>query len=127
MTELYELPTPAAGRVGVCRNAIDEALKLGFSLRDCASRLGLNYKTFWQAYRANKIAVPPEKQLPLPVPVAPEEKCFRPAHNSNKEPKEAEVQEEPRPKKALARVTGSQKPESEMSVAERIIANIPHI
>ena len=67
MTELHELPTPAAGRVGMCRKSIEEALKMGFSLDDCARRLGLNYKTFWQAYRANKIIVEPEKQVPLPA------------------------------------------------------------
>lgn len=67
MTELYELPTPAAGRVGMCRKSIEAALKMGFSLDDCARRLGLNYKTFWQAYRANKIIVEPEKQVPLPA------------------------------------------------------------
>jgi hypothetical protein len=67
MTELHELPTPAAGRVGMCRKSIEAALKMGFSLDDCARRLGLNYKTFWQAYRANKIIVEPEKQVPLPA------------------------------------------------------------
>lgn len=66
MTELYELPTPAAGRVGICRQAIEDALKMGFSMNDCAVRLALNYKTFWQAFRDNKIVVPAERQLPLP-------------------------------------------------------------
>lgn len=88
MTELYELPTPAAGRVAICKAAIDEAIKMGFSLNDCARRLGIHYKTFWQAYRNNKIVVPIEKQLPLPAPVAVKQGQsvgggFRPAHNSS--------------------------------------------
>ena len=129
MTELYELPTPAAGRVGMCKNAIDEALKMGFSLDDCAKRLNINYKTFWQAYRRNKIIVPPEKQLPLP---APDKECFQAVHSSSNTTKATgatEVQqEEEKPRKALPRVTDArQKPESEMSAAERIIANAHHI
>lgn len=68
MTELYELPSRAAGRVGICRNAILAALDGGYSLKDCASRLGLNYKTFWMAWKKQQIVVPPERQMALPAP-----------------------------------------------------------
>lgn len=131
MTELYELPTPAAGRVGICRNAIEEALKMGFSMNDCARRLGLNYKTFWQAWKEARIVVPQEKQVALPAPAAPQE-CFRMAHSSSSS-KESVVteqgQESPdKPKKVLPRIGGNgQKTEREMTAAERVIANIPHI
>lgn len=68
MTELYELPSRPAARVAVCRKSIEDALSMGFSLRECATRLDIKYKTFWQAWREARFTVPEDKQLPLPVP-----------------------------------------------------------
>ena len=130
MTELYELPSRPAARVAICRAAIEDALSRGFTLKEIAARLDVKYKTFWQAWNTARIVVEPEKQLPLPALPLPEKVCFRPEHssssNSTKELQQEESEQKPR--KPLARVTDSrQKPESEMSAAEKIIANIPHI
>ena len=69
MTELNDLPARASGRVGMCRNSINDALKKGFTLRECAARLDLEYLTFWRAWKAQKIVVPDEQQVALPAPV----------------------------------------------------------
>lgn len=71
MTELYELPSRPAARVGICRAAINDALSRGFTLKEIAARLDIRYKTFWQAWKEARIVVAEEKQLDLPVPVAP--------------------------------------------------------
>ena len=74
MTELYELPSRPAARVAVCRKSIEDALSMGFSLRECAMRLDIKYKTFWQAWREARFTVPEDRQLPLPMPLAPVQK-----------------------------------------------------
>lgn len=134
MTELYELPTPAAGRVGICRAAIEDALQMGFSMNDCAVRLALNYKTFWQAFRENKIVVPAERQLPLPAPAAVKQGQsvgggFRPAHSSSSNGPTETTEAELKPKKTLARI-GQKAVDSEddgLTAAQRVLANIPRI
>lgn len=129
MTDLYELPNRPAARVAICRESIEDALSRGFTLKEIAARLDVRYKTFWQAWKEARIVVPLEKQLPLPAPVPPERKCFRVAHDSSSSNKESAETEASEPKKkVLPRVSGNgQKQESEMSAAERIIANLPHI
>jgi hypothetical protein len=85
MTELYELPSRPAARVAVCRKSIEDALSMGFSLRECATRLDIKYKTFWQAWREARFTVPEDKQLPLPVPVpAPLVPITKPAQEKPK-------------------------------------------
>ncbi|MBU2766216.1 hypothetical protein HAP94_08400 [Acidithiobacillus ferrivorans] len=61
------MPTAAAGRIGLCQKAIQEALDTGFSKKEIAHALGLSYMTFFRAWKSQKIVVPEERQLPLPV------------------------------------------------------------
>jgi len=65
------MPASAAGRIGLCKNAIQEALDMGYSKKEIAVRMGLSYMTFYRAWKGQKITVAPDKQLPLPAPVAP--------------------------------------------------------
>lgn len=61
------MPVSAAGRVGLCQHAIQKALDTGFSKKEIAQALGLSYMTFFRAWKAQKIVVPEDRQLPLPV------------------------------------------------------------
>ncbi|OCB03908.1 hypothetical protein BBC27_05800 [Acidithiobacillus ferrivorans] len=133
MTDLYELPNRPAARVAICRASIEDAMSRGFTLKEIAARLDVKYKTFWQAWKEARIVVDLAKQVALPALPVPDKECFRVPNNSSsstksEEAKEVQQESEQKTRKALARVTDSrQKPESEMSAAEKIIAKMNHI
>ncbi len=80
------MPIAAAGRVGLCQKAIQEALDMGFSKKEIAHALGLSYMTFFRAWKARKIVVPEERQMPLP---------FAPAQVKPRQAKQEQEQSNP--------------------------------
>lgn len=121
--------TKLARRIGGYHDAIAAARQEGVTWAQLAACFGANSKYFQAAFvrcvRGGRHKG--REQKPLPELMVPVGGGFRPAHSSSNSPTET-TEAELKPKKALARVSsGNQKPESEMSAAERIIANLPHI
>lgn len=68
-SRLLPPPRRASGKIGMYREAIEEALSMGYTRKEIAALLGLRYQTFWRAWKNQRvIMVPPEKQKQLPLP-----------------------------------------------------------